>query len=75
MDTYVVNISEILSRNILVKAKDENEAITLVEEAHKDGKIELDYDDYFDVHVILSSRNNGIFKGTEEQKEIYEKLN
>ena len=43
---YLVNIEEILTRNVIVQAKDAEDAEYKVEQLYRDGKIVLDYRDF-----------------------------
>ena len=43
---YLVNVEEVLTRDIVIEAKDENDAKDKVEQLYRDCKIVLDYHDF-----------------------------
>lgn len=43
---YLVNIEEILTRDVVVDAKSEEDAEIIVKHLYRDGKIVLDYGDF-----------------------------
>jgi len=53
MNEYQVEIHEISSRIITVKAEDEDAAVDMVREAHGNGDHILDYNDFQDVEFNL----------------------
>lgn len=46
MNRYIVEIKEVLTRTIMVNAKNEEEAKRIIEEDYKNEKIILDSNDY-----------------------------
>ena len=46
MEKYAVSVTEILSRLVTVEAKDEQNALDIVEDLWKDGRIILDTEDF-----------------------------
>ena len=48
---FVMRVTEMLSRTVIVDANDWADARDKVEAAYVDGKIELDYDDFVDSEV------------------------
>lgn len=55
MKTYAITIKETLSKTVLIKADNLDSAVERVEEAHKNGEVVLDYEDYDDVDVEPST--------------------
>ena len=51
MKKYVVHITEILGRNIIIEAEDEIEANSVAEELCSDGTVNLDFADFVDRNV------------------------
>lgn len=51
MNIYEVEIKEILSRVVIVKAENEEEAIRKVKDAYREEKIVLDSGDFEDVQI------------------------
>lgn len=51
MKNYVVEVNEILSRNVTVKATSEEEAKDKVLQMYADEEIVLDYDDFTDYNI------------------------
>ena len=46
---FVVYITEILQRKVIVEANNDSEALDQVIDQYNNGEIVLDYNDYFDV--------------------------
>lgn len=59
---YVIRIEETLVQDIVVEARDENEAILKVEDAYTNGAIVLDSSDFCEVSV---SDATDLYKGFE----------
>ena len=50
MKTFEIEVKEILSRTIEVKANSEDEALTIVKQKYNDEEIVLDSSDFVDVY-------------------------
>lgn len=53
---YLVNVEEILTRDLVIEAEDENDAIDKVELLYHDCKIVLDYHDFIGEPTIKCKR-------------------
>lgn len=75
MKTYAITIKETLSKTVLIKADNLDSAVERVEEAHKNGEVVLDYEDYDDVDVEPSPYwEDAIFSGTKGERDNYMEL-
>lgn len=75
MKTYTITIKETLSKTVLIKADNLDSAVERVEEAHKNGEVVLDYEDYDDVDVEPSPYwEDAIFSGTKGERDNYMEL-
>jgi hypothetical protein len=53
MKTFEIEVCEILSRIVRVKAENQNDAILKVKEMYRNEEIVLDADDYIDTEISL----------------------
>ena len=51
MDTYNIEITEVLQRVIKIEANSREEAIKLAKEKYQNEEIVLDYNDFVDVNI------------------------
>lgn len=49
---YLIKIEETLAKHVIVEAESPDDAITIVEDAYINGKVELDYNDFCDTDVV-----------------------
>lgn len=57
MPKFNINITEILSREIEIKATDKEAALEKVRELYKNEEIVLDSEDYLDTEIKISNKS------------------